>query len=132
MLQLDPNGLVHWVGAPTGLRKHDVHTTRGAGPRSISAKGVAMSTVRKKCLPFLAAVVALGILLPTQSTLAQSSPAQSSVLPTGGGQGSSTRASLSVNLLKNGTLKVYKKFPHGMCTTHAEVVNPKLLAFIRG
>jgi hypothetical protein len=46
-----------------------------------------MSTVRKKCLPFLAAVVALGMLWPTPSTLAQSSSAPSSVLPTGGGQG---------------------------------------------
>ncbi|UVF22822.1 alpha/beta hydrolase (plasmid) [Microvirga terrae] len=41
-------------------------------------------------------------------------------------------ALLSVKLLKNGTLKVYEKFPHGMCTTHAEVVNPDLLAFIKG
>ena len=35
----------------------------------------------------------------------------------------------SVKLLKNGTLKVYKGFPHGMLTTHAEVINPDLLAF---
>jgi non-heme chloroperoxidase len=41
-------------------------------------------------------------------------------------------APLSSKLLKNGTLKVYKKFPHGMCTTHADVVNPDLLAFIKG
>src|SRR5262249_5234195 len=41
-------------------------------------------------------------------------------------------ALLSIKLLKNGTLKVYKKFPHGMCTTHADVVNPNLLAFIKG
>jgi non-heme chloroperoxidase len=41
-------------------------------------------------------------------------------------------AFLSVKLLKNGTLKVYDKFPHGMCTTHADVVNPDLLAFIKG
>jgi non-heme chloroperoxidase len=41
-------------------------------------------------------------------------------------------APLSAKLLKNGTLKVYEKFPHGMCTTHADVVNPDLLAFIRG
>jgi non-heme chloroperoxidase len=26
---------------------------------------------------------------------------------------------------------VYENFPHGMCTTHADVVNPDLLAFIR-
>ena len=31
---------------------------------------------------------------------------------------------LSVKLLKKGKLKVYEKFPHGMCTTHADVVNP--------
>jgi non-heme chloroperoxidase len=41
-------------------------------------------------------------------------------------------ALLSVKLLKNGTLKVYEKFPHGMCTTHADVVNADLLAFIKG
>jgi non-heme chloroperoxidase len=39
-------------------------------------------------------------------------------------------ALLSVKLLKKGTLKVHKGFPHGMCTTHADVVNPELLAFI--
>jgi non-heme chloroperoxidase len=41
-------------------------------------------------------------------------------------------ALLSVKLLKNGLLKVYEKFPHGMCTTHADVVNPDLLAFVKG
>lgn len=41
-------------------------------------------------------------------------------------------ALLSVKLLKNGTLKVYEKFPHGMCTTHADVINADLLAFIKG
>ena len=40
-------------------------------------------------------------------------------------------ALLSVKLLKNGTLKVYEGLPHGMCTTHADVVNPDLLAFIK-
>ena len=40
-------------------------------------------------------------------------------------------ALLSVKLLKQATLKVYEKLPHGMCTTHAEVVNPDLLAFIK-
>jgi non-heme chloroperoxidase len=39
-------------------------------------------------------------------------------------------APLSAKLLKNGTLKVYKSLPHGMCTTHADTVNPDLLAFI--
>jgi non-heme chloroperoxidase len=41
-------------------------------------------------------------------------------------------APLSVKLLRNGTLKSYEGFPHGMCTTHPEVINPDLLAFIRG
>ena len=41
-------------------------------------------------------------------------------------------ALLSVKLLKNGTLKVYEKFPHGMCTTHADVINADQLAFIKG
>ncbi|HEX4292973.1 MAG TPA: alpha/beta hydrolase [Rhizomicrobium sp.] len=38
----------------------------------------------------------------------------------------------SAALLKNGTLKTYKEFPHGMPTTHADVINADLLAFIRG
>ncbi|MGO4128348.1 alpha/beta fold hydrolase [Inquilinus sp. YAF38] len=41
-------------------------------------------------------------------------------------------ALLSVKLLKQGTLKVYKGFPHGMLTTHADELNPDLLAFIKG
>ncbi len=41
-------------------------------------------------------------------------------------------APLSVKLLKKGTLKVYEKYPHGMCTTHAEVINADLLAFVQG
>jgi non-heme chloroperoxidase len=41
-------------------------------------------------------------------------------------------ALLAIKLLKNGSLKVYEKFPHGLCTTHADVVNPGLLAFIKG
>jgi non-heme chloroperoxidase len=40
-------------------------------------------------------------------------------------------ARLSVKLLRNGTLKVYPGFPHGMLTTHADVINPDLLAFIQ-
>jgi non-heme chloroperoxidase len=40
-------------------------------------------------------------------------------------------ALLSSKLLKKGTLKVYQGFPHGMYTTHADVVNPELLAFIK-
>jgi non-heme chloroperoxidase len=41
-------------------------------------------------------------------------------------------ALLSVKLLRNGTLRVYEQLPHGMCTTHANVINPDLLAFIKG
>lgn len=41
-------------------------------------------------------------------------------------------ALLSVEPLKNGVLKVYGQFPHGMCTTHADVSNADLLAFIKG
>ena len=41
-------------------------------------------------------------------------------------------AELSIKLLKHGTLKVYKGYPHGMLTTHADVLNPDLLAFIKG
>jgi non-heme chloroperoxidase len=39
-------------------------------------------------------------------------------------------ALIQIKLLKNGTLKIYPGFPHGMLTTHAEVINPDLLAFI--
>lgn len=40
-------------------------------------------------------------------------------------------APLSAKLLKHGTLKTYKGLPHGMCTTHPDVINPDLLAFIK-
>jgi non-heme chloroperoxidase len=40
-------------------------------------------------------------------------------------------ATLSVKLLKHGSLKTYKGFPHGMCTTHADIINADLLAFIK-
>jgi non-heme chloroperoxidase len=38
---------------------------------------------------------------------------------------------LSIKLLKNGTLKVYPGYPHGMLTIHADVINPDLLRFIQ-
>lgn len=38
----------------------------------------------------------------------------------------------AIMLLKNGTLKTYPGLPHGMCSTAPEVINPDLLAFIRG
>lgn len=41
-------------------------------------------------------------------------------------------ALLSAKLLKNGTLKIFKNYPHGMCTTHAQTVNAELLSFIAG
>ena len=39
---------------------------------------------------------------------------------------------LAAKLLPHGTLKVYKGLPHGMPTTHPEIINPDLLAFIQG
>ena len=41
-------------------------------------------------------------------------------------------APLSAKLLKKGSLRIYEEFPHGMCTTHADVINADLLAFIKG
>lgn len=38
---------------------------------------------------------------------------------------------LQAKLLKNNTLKVYPGLPHGLMTTHADVVNADILAFIR-
>jgi non-heme chloroperoxidase len=38
---------------------------------------------------------------------------------------------LSAKLLKNGTLKTYKDFPHGMPTTQAPTINADLLAFLQ-
>jgi non-heme chloroperoxidase len=40
-------------------------------------------------------------------------------------------APLSAKLLKKGTLKTYKGFPHGMPTTEADTINADLLAFIK-
>ncbi len=40
-------------------------------------------------------------------------------------------APLSAKLLKKGTLKVYPGLPHGMCTTHPDIVNKDLLEFVR-
>lgn len=39
-------------------------------------------------------------------------------------------ALLSDKLLKNSTLKIYQGYPHGMCTTHADVINADILEFI--
>jgi non-heme chloroperoxidase len=38
---------------------------------------------------------------------------------------------LTAKLLKNGTLKTYAGFPHGMPTTNAETINADLLAFLQ-
>lgn len=40
-------------------------------------------------------------------------------------------ALLGIKLLKKGTLKTYPGLPHGMATTHAEVINKDLLAFFK-
>ena len=41
-------------------------------------------------------------------------------------------ALLSAKLVRNGTLKVYPGYPHGMCTTNPDVINQDLLAFTKG
>ena len=41
-------------------------------------------------------------------------------------------ALLSSKLLRKATLKVHPGFPHGMCTTHADVINADLLDFVKG
>ncbi|MER7941912.1 alpha/beta fold hydrolase [Streptomyces sp. NPDC094473] len=38
---------------------------------------------------------------------------------------------LSAKLLPNGRLKSYEGYPHGMLSTHPEVLNPDLLAFVK-
>jgi non-heme chloroperoxidase len=40
-------------------------------------------------------------------------------------------APLSAKLLKKGTLKTYEGYPHGMPTTHADIVNADLMAFFQ-
>src|SRR4051794_10503079 len=39
---------------------------------------------------------------------------------------------LQAKLLKHSTLKIYPSFPHGMITTHADVISTDILAFIKG
>lgn len=41
-------------------------------------------------------------------------------------------ALLSAELLPNATLKTYPGYPHGMPTTHADVINADVLEFVRG
>jgi len=40
-------------------------------------------------------------------------------------------AMLSSKLIPGATLKVFPGLPHGMCTTHKELINPDLLAFFK-
>ncbi|HVZ98813.1 MAG TPA: alpha/beta hydrolase [Caulobacterales bacterium] len=40
-------------------------------------------------------------------------------------------APLAVKLVKNGTIKIYPGLPHGMATTHADIVNADLLDVIK-
>ena len=42
-----------------------------------------------------------------------------------------TTGRMAVKLLKNGSIKTYPGYPHGMATIHADVLNPDILAFIR-
>jgi len=41
-------------------------------------------------------------------------------------------APLSAKLLEHGTLRTYPGLPHGMCATHADIINADLLAFVEG
>ena len=41
-------------------------------------------------------------------------------------------AMLSAKLVKNAELRVIPGAPHGMCTTHKDIINEALLAFVRG
>jgi non-heme chloroperoxidase len=40
-------------------------------------------------------------------------------------------ALLSIKLVKHGALKTYPGLPHGMASTHPEIINPELLAFFK-
>jgi non-heme chloroperoxidase len=40
-------------------------------------------------------------------------------------------ALLAAESIRNSTLRVYEGLPHGMCTTHPDIINPDLLSFIR-
>jgi non-heme chloroperoxidase len=39
---------------------------------------------------------------------------------------------LQAKLIKRSTLKVYPGYPQGMLSVHADIINPDLLAFIKG
>jgi hypothetical protein len=38
---------------------------------------------------------------------------------------------LSSTLVKGAKLRVYQDYPHGMCSTHTDQINPDLRAFIK-
>ena len=40
-------------------------------------------------------------------------------------------ALISSKLIKNAQLRVYKGAPHGLCSTHKDLVNADLLAFLK-
>jgi non-heme chloroperoxidase len=40
-------------------------------------------------------------------------------------------AELSAKLIRKASLKVYEGWPHGMFVTHADTINPDILAFIK-
>ena len=44
----------------------------------------------------------------------------------------STTGKLSAGIVKGAVLKSYPGYPHGMPTTHADVINADLLAFVEG
>ena len=39
---------------------------------------------------------------------------------------------LQASLIKRSTLKIYSGYPHGLMTTHADVINADILAFLKG
>ncbi len=39
---------------------------------------------------------------------------------------------LQHQLIKGSILKLYPGYPHGMLTTHPDVLNPEILAFVKG
>jgi hypothetical protein len=59
--------------------------------------------------------------------------AMPTIIPAGQARAASTPSDPRTGAqIKQGTLKIYPGFPHGMLTTHADVINQDLLAFIRG
>ncbi len=43
---------------------------------------------------------------------------------------SADSAPLSARLLKRSTSKIYDLLPHGVCTTHPDIINADLLKFV--